>query len=119
MAQCHIFAITGPLGAGKTTVIQRVLRDCGVVGPITSPTFNYVNEYSNNKGEHFYHFDLYRINDVHSFQEMGFDEYLNQPNSWVFIEWPEVIKPLLTEGVCNIVFDYHDEVDKRIVTIDI
>lgn len=119
MATCHVFAITGPLGAGKTTVIQMVLRDYGVEGPITSPTFTYVNEYSNNKGEFFYHFDLYRIDDIHSFQEMGFDEYLHQPNSWVFIEWPEVIKPLLAEQkVCNISFDYHPEQNKRVVIFE-
>jgi tRNA threonylcarbamoyladenosine biosynthesis protein TsaE len=118
MAQCQVFAITGPLGAGKTTVIQKLLRDCGVLVPVTSPTFTYVNAYSNSQGERFYHFDLYRISTVYEFQEQGFDEYLYQPNSWAFVEWPEVIKPLLRRNVCYVSFDYHEEMDKRVVKIE-
>lgn len=118
MATSQIFALTGPLGAGKTTVIQNILRDYGVTTPITSPTFTYVNEYTNNKGEKFFHFDLYRIKDVHEFQEQGFDEYLYQSNSWAFIEWPEVITPLLTHNVCYVSFDYHENADKRVVVIE-
>lgn len=118
MAMCQVFAITGPLGAGKTTVIKQLLQDCGVVSNITSPTFGYVNEHSNSQGEKFYHFDLYRIKDVQEFQEQGFDEYLYQPNSWAFIEWPEVIKPLLTHNVCYVFFDYYEESNKRVVKIE-
>jgi tRNA threonylcarbamoyladenosine biosynthesis protein TsaE len=118
MGTCQIFALTGPLGAGKTTVIQRILQDCGVSTVITSPTFNYVNEHANSQGEKFYHFDLYRIKSVQDFQSQGFDEYLYQPNSWAFIEWPEIITPLLTHNVCYVSFDYHQDADKRAVTID-
>lgn len=118
MAFCQVFAMTGPLGAGKTTVTQRILRDCGVVTTVTSPTFAYVNEHSNSQGQKFYHFDLYRVKTLHDFQEQGFDEYLYQPNSWSFVEWPEVIKPLLTHNVCFVSFDYHEELDKRVVKIE-
>ena len=117
MAYYQIFAFIGPLGAGKTTTIKALLGSCGVMGPVTSPTFTYVNEYRNNVGESFYHFDLYRITTVQEFQHNGFDEYLYQSNSWSFIEWPEVIKPLLTHNVCSVVFDYHEDSDKRVVTI--
>ncbi len=128
MARCQVFALSGPLGAGKTTTIKALLRSCGVTGTITSPTFTYVNEYENSQGEHFYHFDLYRIGSVQEFQAQGFDEYLYQPafrssqnevgpNSWAFIEWPEVIEPLLTHNVCFVSFDYHDDPDKRVVII--
>jgi tRNA A37 threonylcarbamoyladenosine biosynthesis protein TsaE len=41
------------------------------------------------------------------FIETGFDEYLYQPNSWVIIEWPEVIEPLLkVGGVCEVSLTY-------------
>jgi tRNA threonylcarbamoyladenosine biosynthesis protein TsaE len=118
MATCQVFALTGPLGAGKTTVIQKILRDCGVTTTISSPTFAYVNEHSNSQGQKFYHFDLYRIKTAQEFQSQGFDEYLYQPNSWAFVEWPEVIKPLLTRNVCFVSFDYHEELDKRLVEIE-
>ena len=118
MQRYQVFAIRGPLGAGKTTTIKALLRSCGVTGTITSPTFTYVNEYANDQNEYFYHFDLYRIGTVQEFQSQGFDEYLYQPHSWAFIEWPEVIQPLLTRNVCSVSFDYHDDPDKRIVTIE-
>lgn len=118
MAQCQAFAISGPLGAGKTTTIKALLRSCGVTEVITSPTFTYVNEYSNNQGEHFYHFDLYRISSIEEFQAQGFDEYLYQPHSWSFIEWPELIMPLLTRNVCLVSFDYHNDPDKRVMIIE-
>ena len=118
MATCQVFALTGPLGAGKTTVIQKILQDCGITATITSPTFGYVNEYSNSQGQKFYHFDLYRIKTVQDFLEQGFDEFLYQPNSWAFVEWPEVIKPLLTHNVCFVSFDYHEELNKRVVEIE-
>lgn len=118
MATCQIFALAGPLGAGKTTVVQSILRDCGVTATVTSPTFSYVNEHANSQGQKFYHFDLYRIKSMQEFQEQGFGEYLYQPNSWAFIEWPDVIKPLLTHNVCFVSFDYHEDIDKRVVEIE-
>jgi tRNA threonylcarbamoyladenosine biosynthesis protein TsaE len=117
MKKYHIFAFVGHLGAGKTTIIRELLRNCGVVERIASPTFSYVNIYTKNDGITFYHFDLYRIASVDEFCEQGFDEYLNQSHAWVFIEWPEVISPLLQHGVCWLNFDYHEDYDKRIVHI--
>lgn len=119
MQKYHIFACSGPLGAGKTTTIKALLRSCGVTDSITSPTFTYVNAYKNDNGESFYHFDLYRISSVEEFQAQGFDEYLYQDHSWVFIEWPEVIMPLLTHDVCSLFFDYHEDPEKRVIRIEV
>lgn len=108
-----VFTFTGPLGAGKTTLVQSVLKACGVKEVIASPTFTYVNIYTNAQGQTFYHFDLYRITTVEEFLSLGFDEYLYQANSWAFIEWPEVIKSLLTHDVCHVDIDYYDGLAKR------
>lgn len=105
---CSIYAFTGPLGAGKTTLIKEMLRQCGVIEPVTSPTFTYMNVYENEQGERFYHFDLYRLGRLEEFLAAGFDEYLYQPKSWALIEWPAVIMPLLKEKVCLCELDYYD-----------
>jgi len=118
MKSYQVFACNGPLGAGKTTTIKALLRSCGIAGAITSPTFTYVNVYENGAGEHFYHFDLYRIGSVEEFQGQGFDEYLYQDNSWAFIEWPEVIELLLVRSVCHLFFDYHEDPEKRVLRIE-
>lgn len=112
MADYQVFTFTGTLGTGKTTLIQALLRSCGISGHITSPTFTYVNLYENDQGQTFYHFDLYRIHSIDEFINAGFNEYLYAPQSWCFIEWPEAIMPLLDHKVCHISLEYHDQIRK-------
>lgn len=114
-SSCSIFTFTGTLGAGKTTLIKNLLRYAGIKEIILSPTFTYVIAYSNSKGETFYHFDLYRIGSLEEFIASGFDELLYSPRSWSFIEWPEVIMPLLTKKTCHVTIDYKGE-KERVLT---
>jgi len=109
VGQYPIITFTGSLGAGKTTLIGRILAHYGVQEPVTSPTFTYLQQYTTADGKIVYHFDLYRIDSVDAFLAAGFDEYLHQPGSIVFIEWPEVIMPLIADSVCHINLEYCDE----------
>lgn len=112
---CSVFTFTGDLGAGKTTLVRALLRRCGVVDLISSPTFTYVSVYTNAVGQKFYHFDLYRIKSIHEFFELGLQEFLYKPNSYAFIEWPEIILPLINKRACYITIEYAD-LNKRILT---
>lgn len=114
LGQCSVMTLSGSLGAGKTTLIKALLRRCGVDTDIQSPTFTYLNEYTNAIGQTFYHFDLYRLKNKQEFLDAGFQEYLYQPNSWALIEWPEIIMSLLKHRVCQIVIDHHG-LDRRIL----
>lgn len=113
MPQCAIFTFQGTLGAGKTTLVKEILHLCGVQEEIQSPTFSYVHTYDV-AGKTFYHFDLYRLRSQHDFTQAGFYEYLYQPQSWAFIEWPEIIMPLVQKSVCHCIIDYCG-LDKRIL----
>src|SRR5271154_7333956 len=54
--------LTGPLGAGKTTLVQGVGDGLGVRGPITSPTFVIARVHpSVNGGPDLVHADAYRL----------------------------------------------------------
>lgn len=116
--QCQVYAFKGTLGAGKTTLSQKLLRRFGVEGVITSPTFTYVNVYHLPDGNAVYHFDLYRIASIDEFMLSGFNEYIYQPNSWALIEWPEVIDPLLQHRVCRVALEYIDE-DTRGIKVNV
>jgi len=115
---CAVYTFSGPLGAGKTTLIRQMLRAFGVKDLIQSPTFTYMNVYENAQGQFFYHFDLYRIESLEQFIAAGFDEFLYQPDSWAFIEWPDVIKPVLTHNVCNVSIEYVKD-DMRLISYSI
>ena len=115
--RCKVYAFTGTLGAGKTTLIRELLTTWGVTEPVTSPTFNYVNAYKNGRSETFYHFDLYRIGSEQEFRAQGFDEYLYDSNSWALIEWPEVIMPLLDHAVCFVSLEHQDDPFTRLLTL--
>lgn len=107
--QVAIYTFAGSLGAGKTTLISAILACWGVKQPVMSPTFATVHVYQNAQGQTFYHFDLYRIQSLHEFIELGFHEYLYTPDSWALIEWPEVVEPLLQGRICKVMLEYIDE----------
>lgn len=111
---CQVYTFTGSLGAGKTTLVREILHAAGVRGAISSPTFTYVNVYKKDAGQRFYHFDLYRLTSADQFYELGFDEYLYAPNSWTFIEWPEILGELVHHKACHVQLEYVSENERAI-----
>jgi len=118
-----IFTLTGPLGAGKTTLVKEILRQFAINETITSPTFTYVNTYKNKKNQLFHHFDLYRIDKADDFIAAGFDEYLHEQDAFCIVEWPEVIgsilsTPGLKKRTCSLVVSYDEnDIYRRILQI--
>lgn len=110
-----VVTFTGSLGAGKTTLIGALLKQRNLVDTVSSPTFAYVNRYRAQGDKHFFHFDLYRLDNIDQFIAAGFDEYLYQTKAMVLIEWPEIIEPLLDRMPhCKITIDYVNEQRKLI-----
>ena len=102
LSKNDIVVLTGELGSGKTKFTQGVLRYFGLEKEISSPTFTIVNEYD---AKHFsiYHFDLYRLNNIDEFYEMGGDEYLTKGGVCI-LEWGEMIEPMLNKNYYKITF---------------
>lgn len=111
----QVITFTGSLGAGKTTLIANMLKIWGVVVPVVSPTFTYINVYQVPAGKKVYHFDLYRLKGQQDFEQAGFFEYLYQENSICLIEWPEIIMPLLNRSTMHIAIEFLG-IDKRLLT---
>ena len=90
-----IVLLNGDLGAGKTTLAQALCAALGIQQAATSPTFSLVNEYPLDGGL-IYHIDLYRLESIEEAVNIGIEEYLYSGN-WCFIEWPDLIMPILEE----------------------
>ncbi len=89
--QYKVFAFTGELGAGKTTVINAICKQLGVREAVTSPTYAIIQEYYFEKKSivyKMYHIDMYRIRDLEEAIEAGVEDCLLSGNLCM-VEWPE------------------------------
>ena len=89
-----VVALSGPLGSGKTVLIQGICSGLGVTEFVTSPSFVIINEYPGKFKV--YHFDLYRLENVEEFIKLGYEEYF-YGDGITLIEWAEKIKNFLPE----------------------
>ncbi|HEX4878944.1 MAG TPA: tRNA (adenosine(37)-N6)-threonylcarbamoyltransferase complex ATPase subunit type 1 TsaE [Limnobacter sp.] len=85
---------SGPLGAGKTSLVRAMLRSLGVQGSIKSPSYALVEPY-NLLNFSVYHFDFYRFFDQNEWVDSGFREYFELQNAVCLVEWPEKAGTLL------------------------
>ncbi len=80
--------LTGPLGAGKTSLARGLLGALGLAGEAPSPSFAIVQPYEPPEVRiPVLHVDLYRIEDPAELDELGLDEA--RRDSVLLIEWPE------------------------------
>lgn len=83
--------ISGPLGAGKTTLIRYIVANLpgGEKAEVSSPSFNLVNLYPTHP--EVVHMDLYRLGQI------GMDdslvEYLDADDAALIVEWAEFLPP--------------------------
>lgn len=136
-----IIALSGDLGAGKTTFTQGFLKGLKVKGPYTSPTFlvikNYKKEISSLKPQtsnlayrqagkfqsinrrtnleikNIYHIDTYRVN-AKDILNLGWKEIIANPKNIVIIEWADRIKRIIPKSALWIKFEWVDENKRKI-----
>ena len=90
----RVFAFNGNMGAGKTTFIKQL---CEAMG----------------RKEEVYHFDCYRIKDIREAMDMGTEEYLYSGN-YCFIEWAEMIEPLLPDDLVTVDIEVLENGDREL-----
>lgn len=95
-----IFLLEGEMGAGKTTFVKAVCELLGIT-ETSSPTFGIVNEYESKKKVKVLHFDLYRLKSLQEAMDIGLEDYLQQ-EAYIFIEWPQLIEPLVDSTAIKI-----------------
>lgn len=99
----HFFALTGPLGAGKTCFAQAILAGLGVTGQVTSPTFTLMVEYQGRLPV--VHVDAYRLSDPEELLLQGWDDYLIR-GAVMVVEWADRLGDLLPQDRLDIEIDY-------------
>ena len=107
--------LTGDLGSGKTTFAQGLAKGLKISEKyyITSPTYSIINEYPGSSFN-FYHIDLYRIEKVFELESTGLDEIMDQKNSVIAIEWPEILDKALYNFDLKIEFSLHNDISRKI-----
>jgi len=89
LAPGDVVALSGELGAGKTTFVRAAVRARHGEDQTSSPTFTFWHRYAPAQGQAeppIDHLDLYRVDDPSELRELGLEDVFTG-ESIVFIEW--------------------------------
>ena len=108
-----VFLLTGPLGAGKTCLVQGFAMGLQVEGFVRSPTFVLMSRHQGRLTLH--HIDLYRIGDPAEAWDLGIDEQLFDEGVCM-VEWADRAADIFPEGCLWVHLDYAPGVTHRTIT---
>ena len=111
-----VVALSGGLGAGKTTLARAILAGLGHVGEVPSPTFAIIEQYLPPAVRlPLVHADFYRLRGPAEVAELGLDDY--REGAALVAEWPEMAGGFAHEPGClSILLETADE--GRIAIVD-
>ena len=94
-----ILLLSGPLGAGKTSLVQGLAEGLAITEPITSPTFALAQHYPQGTPQ-LVHLDLYRLEHPASANELFLqeEEEARAAGALMAVEWPERLSLDLPEA---------------------
>jgi tRNA threonylcarbamoyladenosine biosynthesis protein TsaE len=111
-----VLALSGPLGAGKTCLVQGLASGLGVDPSVsvTSPTFVLVSEYPGRVWLR--HADFYRVESYARLEDAGFDD-LWQDDGVLVVEWPERFPDALPAERLELVLEPGPGAEERAIRI--
>ncbi len=118
MQNHKVIALSGQMGAGKTTLVNAICTILGTTDTVSSPTFSIINEYHlahNGKEERMYHIDLYRLNSEQEATQAGVEDCIYSGH-YCLIEWPEKAPHLFPAETLYVQLK-HDSEKTRIIEI--
>lgn len=118
-ARASVLALSGDLGAGKTTFVQHLARALGVQDMVPSPTFVIMRNYATTDTvfTHLVHMDAYRIEREEELAPLHLESIFNNPHTLMCVEWPEKLGAALPNNALPISFGPVSE-DEREVTVN-
>lgn len=105
-----VVALSGDLGAGKTSFARGVLRGLGWGGEVPSPTFTLVQTYATSPPV--WHVDLYRLASADETEALGLDDAWDE--AVVLIEWPERLGHRLPDTALRLRLDGAGDATRRL-----
>lgn len=108
--------LTGPLGAGKTTLVRAACRGAGAEGRVRSPTFTLHNHHRPPDRRPVHHVDLYRLEGPEELDDLGWEELLEAEGP-VFVEWAERAGERLPPDRWEIRLEFTDDEARRRVVV--
>lgn len=89
-----LIALSGDLGAGKTTLVKGIAKGLGIKNYeyVNSPSFVLVKEYKGRMP--LFHFDIYRLGSLKDIEDIGYEDYLGREGI-VVIEWAGKMERIL------------------------
>ena len=99
----QLYCLIGDLGVGKTVFTQGFAAGLGITEPVNSPTFTIMQIYEEGRIP-FYHFDVYRIEEIEEMEEIGYEEYFDGAGVCL-IEWANLIEEILPEEHIRVVIE--------------
>lgn len=89
----QIVALSGELGAGKTSFAQSIAKYLQIGQPLVSPTFTIWQEYDCQHPtiKKLLHIDAYRLSSGQDLLALGIDDWTKRLDCLIIIEWPEKV----------------------------
>ncbi len=106
-----VLALSGDLGAGKTTFTSVLAKQLGITETVVSPTFTIMKGYETTSEvfPHLVHMDAYRIDDTSELGPLRFLELLETGGVLLCLEWPEKISEALPLHILTLTLGVVDE----------
>ncbi len=113
--RARVIALSGNLGAGKTTFTQGFAKALGIERPVQSPTFVIMKIYELKKKylKHLVHIDAYRIETPEELNHLGFQKLLEDKDAVILIEWADRVKKILPQDTTWITFEHGKTMTER------
>ena len=113
-----VIALSGDLGAGKTTLTQSIAKALSITEAVISPTFVIMKRYeiTDQKFTQLIHIDAYRLKDSSELMKLGWEEIVSDKKNLILIEWPENVPECIPDTAIRIHLAHKDE-DTRTIEI--
>lgn len=106
-----VLALSGPVGAGKTTFVKALLAYLKPNEWVSSPTFSLVNTYG--EAPKVFHMDWYRIENETALQFLDLPMYFDQKEAISIIEWADLYPKALPQDAIKLNIAFTDADSQR------